>query len=294
VIDVSNPLAPVELGSLDTPGDALDVEVAGRLVFVADGTQGLRLIDASNRAAPVEVGSYTAHPGYSVTAGGGLLYVAAGVSGLRILDVSDPERPLELGGPPLIGLVRCRSLSPGQPRLSRAWRMAILRRVEATLVVLNELEARGIVRRYAIGGAMALLFHTEPVVTFDLDVFCLLGQSGRLVSLAPIYDFLRARGDEIGAEHVRVAGIPVQFIPAYNALVTEAVEQAEDRSFGSTITHVVRLEHLLAIMLQTDRAKDRERAALLATSGAFDAERLDAILDRYDLATAWNRIRSPR
>ncbi len=140
---------------------------------------------------------------------------------------------------------------------------------------------------------MALLFHTEPVVTFDLDVFCLLAESGRLVSLAPIYDFLRARGDEIGAEHVRIAGIPVQFIPAYNALVTEAVEQAEDKTFGATITRVLRPEHLLAIMLQTDRPKDRERAALLASTGAFDGGRLDAILERYGLAAAWNRIRSP-
>jgi hypothetical protein len=112
------------------------------------------------------------------------------------------------------------------------------------------------------------------------------------VSLRPIYDFLSARGHDIAAEHVRIAGLPVQFIPAYNALVTEAVEQAVDKTFGATSTRVLRLEHLLAIMLQTARPKDRQRVALLAAQGTFDTPLLQAILDRHQLATAWEKIRS--
>ncbi len=166
--------------------------------------------------------------------------------------------------------------------------------MEAALRVLNEMEAKGVLHRYAIGGAMALLFHTEPVATFDLDIFCLVPESGPLVSLAPIYDHLRAHGHEVAAEHVVIAGVPVQFIPAYNALVTEALEQTEEKSFGTTPTRVLRLEHLLAIMLQTDRPKDRQRAALLATSASFDNARLEGILARHQLIDAWNRIRSPR
>jgi hypothetical protein len=157
---------------------------------------------------------------------------------------------------------------------------------------MNEMESAGVLRRYAIGGAMALLFYTEPVATFDLDVFCLLAESGPLVSLETIYDFLRARNHEISDEHVRIAGLPVQFIPAYNALVTEAVEQAVDKSFGATPTRVLRLEHLLAIMLQTNRPKDRQRAAMVAGLAAFDAVLLDSLLDRYQLTAAWKKIRS--
>lgn len=168
------------------------------------------------------------------------------------------------------------------------------RLMEAALRVLNDMEAKGILRSHAIGGAMALLFHTEPVATFDLDIFCLVPESGPLVSLAPIYDFLRAGGHEVAAEHVVIGGVPVQFIPAYNALVTEALEAAEPKTFGQTSTRVLRLEHLLAIMLQTDRPKDRQRAALLATSASFDNPRLEGILARHQLTDAWNRIRSPR
>jgi hypothetical protein len=46
-----------------------------------------------------------------------------------------------------------------------------------TLRALNELKAEGVGREYAIARAMALIFWTEPVPTFDLDVLVLLEQS---------------------------------------------------------------------------------------------------------------------
>jgi hypothetical protein len=60
-----------------------------------------------------------------------------------------------------------------------------------TLEVLNELEKESVFSRYAIDGAMAATFYTEPVLTFDLDVFVVLspeayGASGsRKLSLPP-------------------------------------------------------------------------------------------------------------
>jgi hypothetical protein len=52
------------------------------------------------------------------------------------------------------------------------------------------------------------------VATCVLDIFCLVPESGPLVSVAPIYERLRAQGHEVAAEHVVIAGVPVQFIPA--------------------------------------------------------------------------------
>lgn len=164
--------------------------------------------------------------------------------------------------------------------------------MEATLSVLNDLESRGLLTRYAIGGAMALLFHTEPVATFDLDIFCLIPKAGPIVTLAPLYDALRQDGHTIEAEHVLIAGIPVQFIPAYNPLIVEALNESDERKFGNTPTRVLRLEHLLAIMLQTGRPKDRQRAALLATNVSFDESRLHDILTRHGLTDQWQQIRS--
>ncbi|MBE7504153.1 MAG: hypothetical protein HS113_28475 [Verrucomicrobiales bacterium] len=158
------------------------------------------------------------------------------------------------------------------------------------LQVINGLEREGLIRRPAIGGAMALLFHDEPVVTFDLDVFCLLPQSGLLVSLEPVYGSLRARGYQAEAEAVVIGGVPVQFIPAYNELVTEAVEQAEERSFDGVPARVLTVEHLLAIMVQTNRPKDRERLASMAGRVAMDRDRLTAILSRHHLLSAWKAL----
>ena len=41
--------------------------------------------------------------------------------------------------------------------------------MKQTLQVLNELEQKGHLSRYAIGGAMGATFYVEPLLTFDLD-----------------------------------------------------------------------------------------------------------------------------
>jgi hypothetical protein len=98
--------------------------------------------------------------------------------------------------------------------------------MEKTLRVLNDLERAGVVSRYAIGGAMGATFYIEPVLTFDLDVFIVLpGMSGGLLTLPPLYEALRARGYREEKECVNIEGVPVQFLPAYNALVEEALAE---------------------------------------------------------------------
>lgn len=51
--------------------------------------------------------------------------------------------------------------------------------------------------------------------------------------------------------------MPVQFIPAYNYLIEDAIKGANEVNCEDVKTKVVGLEHLLAIMLQTNRPKDR-------------------------------------
>lgn len=59
---------------------------------------------------------------------------------------------------------------------------------EGALGALNELKAEGVVSDYAIAGALALLFWSEPIPTYDLDVLVFLPEtSGPIVSLEPIY-----------------------------------------------------------------------------------------------------------
>ncbi len=160
--------------------------------------------------------------------------------------------------------------------------------MKRTLEVLNELEREGVFTRYAIGGAMAATFYTEPVLTFDLDVFVLLQSSATgLVSLAPIYDALRTRGYKEEQECILIEGVPVQFLPAYNALIEEALAQAREIDYEGVPARVVRAEHLIAICLQTGRAKDRARVAMLREQAHLDHELLADILNRHQLEDKW-------
>lgn len=160
--------------------------------------------------------------------------------------------------------------------------------MKRTLQVLNELEQQGVFARHAIGGAMAATFYAEPVLTFDLDIFVLLAPSpGGLITLAPIYDAVRSRGYTEDAECVLIEGVPVQFLPAYNPLLEEALHEANDVMYEDAPTRVLRAEHLVAICLQTGRAKDRERVLLLRADAKLDDGLLLDVLHRYDLTEKW-------
>lgn len=162
--------------------------------------------------------------------------------------------------------------------------------MEKTLQVLNTLERDGVVRRYAIGGAMAATFYAEPVLTFDLDIFILLpDMTGPVLTLAPVYAALRRWGYAEEGECVTIEGVPVQFLPAYNALIEEALSQALDTTYEQTPTRVLRAEYLIAIAVQTGRDKDRQRARLLLQHASIDTAYLTAILARHDLETRWRQ-----
>ena len=164
--------------------------------------------------------------------------------------------------------------------------------IGAALEAVNLLEGEGLLRRYAVGGAVAVMFHAEPVLTFDLDVFVLLpAPADGLLDLGPIYRRLEAEGGRAERETVVLHGIPVQLIPAYNALVEEAVDGALATEFEGTPTRVVGYEHLLAIMVQTGRPKDRERIASLLAQRPPDEGALGPILERHGLSDRWREIK---
>lgn len=159
--------------------------------------------------------------------------------------------------------------------------------MEKTLRVLNDLVVAGVLSRYAIGGAMGATFYVEPVLTFDLDIFVILPQTASgLLSLEPLYSELRNRGYEV-SECVNIEGIPVQFLPAYNDLLVEALTEARDVLYEQTPTRVLRAEHLMAIATQTGRDKDRERVRLLREEAELDVEYLANLLRRHGLEGKW-------
>jgi hypothetical protein len=83
----------------DDSGEAIGLFVSGNYVYVADGTDGLEIIDITDPSNPTEVGSYYNDSGeaYEVCVSGDYAYVADGSDGLEIIDISTPSSPTKVG-----------------------------------------------------------------------------------------------------------------------------------------------------------------------------------------------------
>lgn len=46
--------------------------------------------------------------------------------------------------------------------------------MKATLEVINQMQADGVIGKYAIGGAVAATIYVEPAATLDIDIFVTL------------------------------------------------------------------------------------------------------------------------
>ncbi len=146
------------------------------------------------------------------------------------------------------------------------------------------------ISNYAVGGAMAVLFYAEPTRTYDLDVFVLLpASSGVLVSITPISDWARKNAFALDAEHIMIHGVPVQFIPAHNALAEEAVRKARNLDYKDAHVRVIAPEHLVAMALEAGGARRRERIGYLLEADAVDEGLLLDVLGRHGLDSAWRR-----
>ncbi|HXG46025.1 MAG TPA: hypothetical protein VNO52_00240, partial [Methylomirabilota bacterium] len=104
VFSLTNPAAPILVGTNDTPGWATDVFVEGTNLFIADGMQGLRILDLSNPAAPAPLS--VNNPGQGVLSvganvrdvfvSGQYAYLCTGNS-FRIVDIRDRRVPVLRG-----------------------------------------------------------------------------------------------------------------------------------------------------------------------------------------------------
>ena len=99
VLDVTNPATPTGVGATAPfPYFVEDIAIAGTRAYVAAGGAGLRVVDVSDPASPIELGAWDS-PGYAegVDVSGNTAYLADGPYGLRVVDVSNPASPTPLG-----------------------------------------------------------------------------------------------------------------------------------------------------------------------------------------------------
>lgn len=149
---------------------------------------------------------------------------------------------------------------------------------EKIFAVINQMEADGVIGRYAIGGAV--------------DVFVALptAPGSTLLTLGPIYQYLLAHGFKPEGQFIVIEGWAVEFVPPGTPLVEEALEQAIERDVSGVPTRVFTAEHLASICLQVGRPKDHDRVIRFVEAGALDAEVFEAILRRHDSMEKWRQF----
>lgn len=157
--------------------------------------------------------------------------------------------------------------------------------MKRTVEVINELKENGLIEDYAIGGGIAAIFYTEPVFTYDLDVFLIVKQkpTEKIISFASIYSYLEDKGYSWKGEHIVVEEMPVQFIPAAEGLEKESVESAKDTTYEGVKIKVLTAEHLIALSLKAGRRKDFEKIGRLIEQAKIDKKVLEKILKRHGL-----------
>ncbi len=85
IIDISHPNTPLEVGCYPTAGEAVDVAVAGSLVFVAVEGEGVQVVNVYNPSAPFEALFFdTPGDARGVALGDEVVYIADGAGGIFI------------------------------------------------------------------------------------------------------------------------------------------------------------------------------------------------------------------
>ena len=159
-------------------------------------------------------------------------------------------------------------------------------------LALEEMMRLGVIRDYALFGAIAQMRYAEPVATLDADVLVATAEDASLDPLRAIYEYCREHGWRAEGEAVQVGAWPTQFIPAFDALTREAMEQAEVADFDGAPLRVVRADHLAVIALSVGRAKDYARVLALLESGAATRQGIATLAARHGLTPAWQRFQT--
>lgn len=163
--------------------------------------------------------------------------------------------------------------------------------MEKTLKKINSLIQEGIIADFAIGGGIACFYYIEPSVTYDLDVMIILtGKENTFTPLENIYNWARQNEYPEKEEHIIIESIPVQFLPVYNNLVHEAVFNSKRVTLFNTETKIIGPEYLIAIMLDTNRAKDRQRVIQMFEEAEIDLNLLNKILSDYNLNSRFESL----
>ena len=146
----------------------------------------------------------------------------------------------------------------------------------------NELVSAGLIKDYALGGALAAIYYTEPMTTYDADIIFVASNKTLSAGIPAIYSHLQSKGWRVEREHLLIGDFPVQFLAA-SGLSEEAVREARPVQYEGVPAKVFRPEFIIAIAASVGRHKDFARIEQILDQVKIDKALLDDILRRYNL-----------
>lgn len=192
---------------------------------------------------------------------------------------------------------KARQMTPSRPANVRA-PSAESTDIREVIDRLNHMQKSGVIKEYAIGGAVGASFYMEPLETEDVDVFMPF-PGAFLITPQPMINYFQQYGatlppsSEANAGQVLYHGWLVQFLPSTKGLSEEAIQQAVLFEIDQNLTaRVMTLEHLAALALETGRAKDKARLLQFLESGKLDMTRFSGIVAAHDLTSKWTAFKT--
>jgi hypothetical protein len=146
----------------------------------------------------------------------------------------------------------------------------------------NELVSAGLIKDYALGGALAAIYYTEPITTYVADIIFVASDKTLTAGIPAIYSHLQSKGWRIEREYLLIGDFPVQFLAA-SGLTEEAVREASPVQYEGVPAKIFRPEYIIAIPASVGRHKDFARIEQMLDQVKIDKALLDDILRRYSL-----------
>src|SRR6266699_5874295 len=110
----------------------------------------------------------------------------------------------------------------------------------------NELVSVELIKDFALGGALAAIYYTEPVTTYDADIIFVASDKTLSAGIPAIYSHLQSKGWRVEREHLLVKDFPVQFLAA-SGLTEEAVREANRIEYDGDPAKGFRPEYIIAV-----------------------------------------------
>ncbi len=99
ILDISDVTSPSEVGRVTVSSEIYDIVISDNYAYVANGGNGVTIVDISTSFSPSIVGTYSTEDSFvqGIALSDNYAYAASGFSGLVILDITVPSSPTLAG-----------------------------------------------------------------------------------------------------------------------------------------------------------------------------------------------------